>query len=77
MNAEEFFIKECAAHACGMPVASAVNFLRGMLQVCPDVAAMHPIRDAYDSLTVSEGKLDVIASGQLKFDFPVSEGGDK
>jgi hypothetical protein len=68
-EAEEFFVRECAAHAKTLSVSAAVLYLRGMMLLCPQSQALQIIAGIYNAIIESESQLELIHSGQLKLDF--------
>jgi hypothetical protein len=69
-DAEDFFLRECAAHARTLPVPQAILYLRGLLLSLPEnMRAVDPIRGIYDALIQSDHQLDLIHSGQMKLSF--------
>lgn len=61
-----FFISEAISHARSLPLAQAVEFLRGLLQSCSDSEVTEAIRKVFISLSESDKQLDLIQAQQLK-----------
>lgn len=68
-KSEEFFIRECAAHARSLPISEAIEYLRGLFLVCPKVGDLEPLNKIYNALMVSDNQLDLIHAGQMKLQF--------
>lgn len=72
-EAELFFIAEAIRHARTLSLVDAVTFLNGMIET---VGKEHPARVrlvlAKDYFNNGDTQLELIATGQLKFNLPDS-----
>lgn len=68
-EAQDFFLRECAAHARSLPVTQAILYLRGLLISCNESSALEGLHAIYDRLVQSDNQLDLIHTGQMKLEF--------
>jgi hypothetical protein len=64
-EAQKFFFAECAQRARELPLAKAVEFLRGCIEACESIDGTE-IQKIFVALSETDRQLELIQTGQMK-----------
>lgn len=72
MDSVDFCIRQTAHFARTAPLSESVQFLRGLLQLAGEDERVGPLRQLFFNLQSSDSQLELIATGQMRLDFPAA-----